>query len=171
MSNIMLVKLQEKHFEKLFKFELENKGYFEEMVPSRGDDYYNLETFIQRNKALIDEQDQGLSYFYLIMNQEGVVLGRMNLVDIEQPKRRGHVGYRVGKAYTGKGIANKALRILLDTTNQLGIRQISAKTTTINIASRKILEKNEFQYIETAKDEFKMNGHLSSFIYYRWEKS
>lgn len=105
------------------------------------------------------------------MNQEGVVLGRMNLVDIEQPKRRGHVGYRVGKAYTGKGIANKALRILLDTTNQLGIRQISAKTTTINIASRKILEKNEFQYIETAKDEFKMNGHLSSFIYYRWEKS
>lgn len=171
MSNIMLVKLQEKHFEKLFKFELENKGYFEEMVPSRGDDYYNLETFIQKNKALIDEQDQGLSYFYLIMNQEGVVLGRMNLVDIEQPKRRGHVGYRVGKAYTGKGIANKALRILLDTTNQLGIRQISAKTTTINIASRKILEKNEFQYIETAKDEFKMNGHLSSFIYYRWEKS
>ncbi|MGO1677813.1 MAG: GNAT family N-acetyltransferase, partial [Ruoffia tabacinasalis] len=79
------------------------------MVPSRGDDYYNLETFIQRNKALIDEQDQGLSYFYLIMNQEGVVLGRMNLVDIEQPKRRGHVGYRVGKAYTEKGIANKAL--------------------------------------------------------------
>lgn len=171
MSNIMLVKLQEKHFEKLFKFELENRGYFEEMVPSRGDDYYNLETFIQRNKALIDEQDQGLSFFYLIMNQEGVVLGRMNLVDIEQPKRRGHVGYRVGKAYTGKGIANKALRILLDTTNQLGIRQISAKTTTINIASRKILEKNEFQYIETAKDEFKMNGHLLSFIYYRWEKS
>ena len=48
----MLVKLQEKHFEKLFKFELENRGYFEEMVPSRGDDYYNLETFIQRNKAL-----------------------------------------------------------------------------------------------------------------------
>lgn len=51
MSNIMLVKLQEKHFEKLFKFELENRGYFEEMVPSRGDDYYDLETFIQRNKA------------------------------------------------------------------------------------------------------------------------
>lgn len=89
------------------------------------------------------------------MNQEGVVLGRMNLVDIEQPKRRGHVGYRVGKAYTGKGIANKALRILLDTTNQLGIRQISAKTTTINIASRKILEKNEFNILKQPKMNLK----------------
>lgn len=46
----MLVKLQEKHFEKLFKFELENRGYFEEMVPSRGDDYYNLEHLYKETK-------------------------------------------------------------------------------------------------------------------------
>ena len=170
MKNIIIEKLQDEDFEKLFEFELENRAYFEEMVPSRGDDYYNFETFKQRNKALMNEQGQGLSYFYLIKNKEGLVLGRMNLVDIEKAKGLGHIGYRVGKSYTGKGIANKTLKLLLETSAQLGLRRISAKTTTNNIASQKILEKNGFQYIATADEEFKMNGQLLSFVYYMWEK-
>ena len=168
--NIIIEKLQDEDLEKLFEFELENRAYFEEMVPDRGEDYYNFETFKQRNKALINEQDQGLSYFYLIKSEEGLVLGRMNLVDIEKSKGLGHIGYRVGKAYIGKGIANKALKLLLETAGQLGIRQISAKTTTNNIASQKVLGKNGFQYIATADEEFKMNGQLLSFVYYIWEK-
>ena len=170
MSNIIIEKLQDKDLENLFEFELENRAYFEEMVPSRGDDYYNFETFKQRNKALMDEQDQGLSYFYLIKNKKGLVLGRMNLVDIEKSIGLGHIGYRVGKAYTGKGIANRALNLLLETTLPLSIRQISAKTTTNNIASQKILEKNGFHYIKTADEEFIMHGQLLSFVYYLWEK-
>lgn len=170
MTNIVIKKLQDEDLEKLFEFELENRAYFEEMVPSRGDDYYNFEIFKQRNKALIDEQAQGLSYFYLIRNKEGLILGRMNLVDIEMSQARGHVGYRVGKAYTGKGIANIALNLLLETTTELGIRRISAKTTTNNIASQKILEKNGFQYVATADEEFKMNGRSLSFVFYVWER-
>ncbi|CAH2717349.1 hypothetical protein BACCIP111895_04541 [Neobacillus rhizosphaerae] len=104
---IMIEKLHAKDVEKLFEFELENRAFFEEMVPSRGDDYYNFETFKHRNKALMDEQAQELIYLYLIKNKEGFILGRMNLVDIEKSQGLGHIGYRVGKAYTGKGIANK----------------------------------------------------------------
>lgn len=168
--DITLEKLQEKDFEKLFEFELENRAYFEEMVPSRGDDYYNFEIFKQRNKALINEQNQGLSYFFLIKNKEGTVLGRINVVDIEKSKGLGHIGYRVGKAFTGKGIANRTLKLLLELTPQLGITQILAKTTTNNIASQKVLEKNGFRYIATDAEEFKMNGQLVSFVYYQWEK-
>lgn len=170
MTNILIKKLQDEDLEKLFEFELENRAYFEGMVPSRGDDYYNFEIFKQRNTALIDEQAQGLSYFYLIKNKEGLILGRMNLVDIEMSQALGHIGYRVGKAYTGKGIANIALNLLLETTTELGIRQISAKTTTNNIASQRILVKNGFLYVSTADEEFKMNGQSLSFVFYVWEK-
>ena len=168
--DIAIKKLQEEDLEKLYEFELENRAYFEEMVPSRGDNYYNLETFKQRNKDLMDEQAQGLSHFYLIRNKEGLILERMNLVDIEKSKGLGHIGYRVGKAYTGKGIANRALNLLLETTTELDIRQISAKITTNNIASQRILEKNGFQYIATANESFEMNGQFLSFVYYVWEK-
>jgi ribosomal-protein-alanine N-acetyltransferase len=166
----MIEKLHAKDFEKLFEFELENRAFFEEMVPSRGDDYYNFETFKQRNKALMDEQAQELIYLYLIKNKEGLILGRMNLVDIEKSEGLGHIGYRVGKAYTGKGIANKALKLLLETTSKLGLKQISAKTTTNNIASQKVLEKNGFKYIAKGNEEFLMNGQLLSFVNYFWEK-
>lgn len=170
MMDITIKKLHDVDFEKLFEFELENRTYFEEMVPSRGDDYYNFETFKKRNKALLDEQSQGLSYYYLIKSKDGLILGRMNLVDIEKSQGLGHIGYRVGKAYIGKGIAKIALKLLLEATSKLGIKQISAKTTVNNIASQKVLEKNDFKYIATSDEEFSMNGQILSFVYYNWVK-
>lgn len=43
--NIFIEKLHMTDAEDLFNFELENRIYFEEMVPTRGDEYYNPETF------------------------------------------------------------------------------------------------------------------------------
>ncbi|WP_042221633.1 GNAT family N-acetyltransferase [Oceanobacillus manasiensis] len=170
MTDIIIERLQGADFKTLFEFELENRAYFEEMVPNRGDDYYNFDIFKLKNKSLMDEQDQGLSYFYLIKDKEGLILGRMNVVDIDKSTGLGHIGYRVGKAHTGKGIANRALNLLLENTPLLGIRQILAKTTTNNIASQKVLEKSGFQYVASDDEQFKMNGQLLSFVYYRWEK-
>lgn len=167
--DIIIEKLQRKDLEELYEFELENRAYFEEMVPSRGDDYYNFEMFKQKNIDLLDEQAKGLSYFYLIKNKEGLILGRINFTDIEKLEGLGHIGYRVGKTFTGKGVANRALNLLLAETTNLGIRKISAKTTTNNIASQKVLEKSGFQYISTAIETFKMNGQHLSFVYYVWE--
>ncbi|RUL47279.1 GNAT family N-acetyltransferase [Lysinibacillus antri] len=161
---ITLELLNRDDFEKLYEFELENRAYFEEMVPSRGEDYYHLDTFIKNNNALLIEQAQGISYLYLIKDLNGVIVGRTNLVDIDKAQGSGHVGYRVGKAYTGKGIANNALALLLEKTYQLGIKQIFAKTTTHNIASQRVLEKNGFSHIQTEQEHW--NGE--SFVQYRW---
>ena len=168
--DIIIEKLQYADAENLFEFELENRDYFEEMVPSRGDDYYNFETFKKKHHALLDEQVQGLSYFYLIKNKNGLILGRINLVDIDKSQNLGHVGYRVGKVYTGKGIASKALKILIKTMSKQGIKQLLAKTTTNNIASQKVLEKNGFMHAVISTDEFKMNGQSLKFVYYMWTR-
>lgn len=170
MKSIIIKKLQVEDFDKLFEFELENRGYFEEMVPSRGDDYYNFEIFRQRNKILIDEQAQGLSYYYLIKDKEGTILGRINLVDIEKSEGISHIGYRVGKAYAGKGIAKIALGLLLKDTAKLNVKRILAKTTTNNMASQKVLEKSGFKHVTTDKQKFKMNGQFLSFVHYVWEE-
>lgn len=166
--NIKITKLQESDFEKLFVFERENRAYFEEMVPSRGDGYYNFETFIKRNKALLDEQAEGLSFFYLIIDETGQILGRMNLVDIDKKECLGHLGYRVGEKHTGKGIAHTALNLLLINMDQEGIKQVVAKTTTNNIASQRVLEKSGFVYVTTGDEAFEMNGVSVKFVYYKW---
>ncbi|WP_026690454.1 GNAT family N-acetyltransferase [Alteribacter aurantiacus] len=166
--NIKLEELQAADAEDLYQFERDNRDYFETMVPSRGEDYYNVETFKTRLESLLDEQSKGQSYYYLIKNEDGLILGRMNLVDIDRSDHSAHIGYRVGKSYTGKGIAYRALELLLETLNKREVNQILAKTTTTNIGSKKVLEKNGFKHIETSDETFLMNGKKMTFVYYKW---
>lgn len=69
-----------------------------------------------------------------------------------------------GQAHIGKGIASKALKILVETVTDEDVKQIKAKTTTNNIASQRVLEKNGFERI--GSEEFEMNGQRLSFVCY-----
>ncbi|WP_416145609.1 GNAT family N-acetyltransferase [Planococcus koreensis] len=160
--------LQEVDAQELFDFEIKNRGFFERMVPGRGDDYYIWESFIKRHQALLDEQVSGLSHFYLIKDTAGKIVGRINLVDIDQTIGTAELGFRVGEAFVGKGIGNKALRLMLST--DLDIKQITAKTTTVNKASQKVLQNNGFAQTAIGEEEFEMNGQKMKFIHYLWKK-
>ncbi|AZU62432.1 GNAT family N-acetyltransferase [Neobacillus mesonae] len=166
--DIVIEKLDSTDEKDLYKFEFENRTFFEEMVPTRGDDYYKPEFFNIRHESLLEEQAKGISNFYLIKDQNGSILGRINLVDIDESYKIGHLGYRVGQQHTGKGVATKALKLLLETVIELGIKQVKAKTTTDNIASQKVLEKNGFERTETGDKEFEMNGQKLQFVHYIW---
>ncbi|MEK5175655.1 GNAT family N-acetyltransferase [Heyndrickxia sp. FSL W8-0496] len=166
--DITIEKLKDEDAKKLYEFELDNRGFFEKMVPSRGEDYYNFENFKIRHKELLDEQALGLSYFYLIKNKKGSILGRMNLVDIDKVKQLGHIGYRVAEECSGKGVASIALKLLLESIDTKGIKKLLAKTTDINVASQKVLEKNGFKFIETSDEEFTFNGQRVKFLFYMW---
>ncbi|MGH8495184.1 MAG: GNAT family N-acetyltransferase [Gammaproteobacteria bacterium] len=69
---------------------------------------------------------------------DGNVAG--NIVSFEQSGEP-HVGYWIGKPYWGKGIATRALSILID---QLGARTLYAHVAKHNIASIRVLEKCGF---------------------------
>lgn len=166
--NIFIEKLCSNDEESLYRFELENRSFFEEMVPTRGDDYYKPEVFKIRHDSLLEEQLKGVSFFYLIKDENGSILGRINLVDIDETQNIGHLGYRIGRQHTGKGVAGKALNLLVETVTKLGIKQIDAKTTTNNIASQKVLEKNGFALTKTSDEEVEMNGQKLKFINYTW---
>lgn len=162
--NIFIEKLHVADEENLFNFEFENRTFFEEMVPTRGDEFYNSENFKKIHETLLEEQVNEDSYFYLIKDSERSIVGRINLVDIEKSDKIGYLGYRVGQAHTGKGIANKALKLLIETVTGK-VKEIKAKTTTNNIASQRVLEKNGFERIESS-EEFEMNGQMLKFVYY-----
>lgn len=74
----------------------------------------------------------------------------------------------MGQIHTGKGVAKKALKLLLNTIVDLDIKEVKAKTTTNNIASQKVLEQNGFEHTETSDKEFEMNGQMLKFINYTW---
>lgn len=164
--NLLIEQLNALDAESLYAFEVENRVFFEEMVPTRGDDYYNFESFKIRHESLLEEQAEGISYFYLIKDGNGSILGRINLVDIDKNHKTGHLGYRVGQVHTGKGIAKKALEFFLDVVKERGLQEVKAKTTTNNIASQKVLESNGFSNTATSYEEFEMNGQKLKFVSY-----
>jgi len=164
---ISINSLQESDAEELFKFEKNNKLFFEQMVPSRGEDYYNFDTFKIRHRELLAEQQENKSKFYLMRDHAGTIIGRINLVDLDTTNNIAEVGYRVGKEYGGKGIGAKALKLLLET--EVSVKKIKAKTTTNNIASQRVLEKNGFKQVCIDDDEFEMNGQKLQFIDYLLE--
>lgn len=169
--NILIEKLRATDEESLYKFELENRNFFEKMVPTRGDDYFKFEIFKRRHEEILDEQAEGVSYYYLIKDEKGSILGRINLVNIDRFQKNGDLGYRVGQQHTGKGIAKRALKLLLEILIDQEIKQVKAKTTTNNIASQKVLESNGFKLIRSSDEEFEMNGQQLKFVYYTWSNS
>lgn len=165
---LSITKLEDSDVEELYTFEMENRLFFEEMVPSRGEDYYQFETFTVRHQALLAEQQDEKSQFYLIRDNLGGIVGRINLIDIDTTNYVAEVGFRVGKEYVGKGIGTAAVNLLLKTA--VHVKKIRAKTTTTNRASQKILEKNGFKQICISDELFEMNGQKLRFIHYLWER-
>lgn len=152
--------------EALYAFELKNRTYFEQSIPSRGNDYYLFEIFKQRHASLLQEQREGTSFFYLIKDVGGEILGRINLVDRDVTTKRAELGYRIGQNHAGKGIAKEAVRLLIKQCTKLDIEEIQAKTTDGNIASQKVLTGNGFRQENTAV-EVEMNGQRMMLIQFK----
>ncbi|WP_349409625.1 GNAT family N-acetyltransferase [Pseudalkalibacillus sp. SCS-8] len=165
---IRIEKLKTTDAEELYTFELENRAFFEEMVPTRGEDYYKPAFFQERHTSLIEEQEQSSSRFYLIKDQAGSILGRINVV-LDESRMNADIGYRIGRAHTGKGIAKQALNLVLQDLIPNDVKHVHAKTTSTNIASQKILEKNGFEYVGMDDKCFEMNGQEMKFVTYTWK--
>ena len=63
-------------------------------------------------------------------------------------------------------MAQKALQLLIELTKNLGVKQLSAKTTSNNIASQKVLKKNGFKQVSTIREEVVMKGNSLEFIHF-----
>lgn len=119
----------------LYAFECANRTHFERSVPSRGNAYYEPESFHQALQQLLSEQTNGDGYYYLIWRDDTIV-GRLNVHHIDADT--GEVGYRVGAEHGGHGYAKAALRQLL-TFELPGFNRLRAETTSDNVASQHVL--------------------------------
>jgi ribosomal-protein-alanine N-acetyltransferase len=157
---ITLELLNLQNAQEIYDFEIRNREYFEESLPSRGDEYYKPEVFNKITRELIDEQNQGECFMYVIRDEVGKMVGRVNFSSIEDGKvKSAELGYRIGKDDNGKGIATEAVRIALKVGfEEHKFARIDAGTASENIASQRVLEKNGFVLIEKVENYIEVNG-------------
>jgi ribosomal-protein-alanine N-acetyltransferase len=135
-----LQRLRSDHASAVLAFEVANRAYFAASINDRGDEFY--EQFSERHRALLAEQDAGVSAFYVLVDGDGTVVGRFNLYDLVDGTAV--VGYRVAEQVAGRGVATSTVRTLCRLAAENGLRTLKAMTSNENVASQRVLEKAGF---------------------------
>jgi len=136
-----LQRLRADHASAVLAFELANRAYFAAFVSDRGDKFYDQ--FTERHNALLAEQEAGICACYVLVAEDGSVLGRFNLYDIEDGTA--DLGYRVAQHVAGHGVTTATVRELCRlAAAQYGLRTLRAAVTHENVASQKVLAKAGF---------------------------
>ncbi|MDG6106760.1 GNAT family N-acetyltransferase [Dactylosporangium aurantiacum] len=131
-----LRRLDAGHAPAVLAFELANRAYFAASISDRGDDFFDR--FAERHDAALAEQAAGTCACYVLVGDDGAVLGRFNLYDIDG--RAAQLGYRVAQHVAGRGVATATVRQLCRlAATRHGLRTLRAACSHQNAASRKVL--------------------------------
>lgn len=155
-----LQRLRADHAPALLAFERENRAYFAKHVPDRGDAYFT--DFDARHASLLAEQAAGTCHFHVLVDGEGAVVGRVNLVDVADGEAE--LGYRIAETATGRGLATEAVRRVCGlAATDYGLRALRAATDVDNAGSRAVLVRAGFVVV----GEVDVDGQGRTEVRYR----
>lgn len=128
--------LRADHALAVLAFETANRGYFAASISDRGDEYF--EHFTERHNALLAEQEAGVGAYYVLVDEDGSVLGRFNLGFVAEGVAE--LGYRVAQHVAGHGVATATVRDICSlAAARHGVSTLRAATARGNVASQRVL--------------------------------
>ncbi len=154
-----LQRLRADHAVAVLAFERTNRAYFAAAVSDRGDDYF--EQFRAQFDALLAEQEAGIAAYHVLVDDDGSVMGRFNLIFVGDGTAE--LGYRVAQHVAGRGVATATVRELCGlAASRYGLRRLRAATAEGNAASRKVLVNAGFVPVGPA-DPDHLGGKLGTW--------
>lgn len=136
-----LQRLRPDHEGAVLRFERANRDYFAASISDRGDEFF--EHYAERHRELLADQEAGKRAFYVLVADDGAVIGRFNLAFVENAVAE--LGYRVAERVAGQGVATAGVRELCRLAASChGVRVLKAAASSENLASQKVLLKAGF---------------------------
>ena len=131
-----LQRLHSGHAPAVLAFEVTNRSYFAAFISDRGDEFFDQ--FPGQHRAMLAEQEAGAGAYYVLVTEDGSVLGRFNLYAIKDGTAE--LGYRVAQHVAGRGLATATVRELCQLApGRHGLHTLRAATSRENTASQKVL--------------------------------
>lgn len=149
------------HARPLERFELANRAFFAARVGDRGDDFF--EHFADRLAVRAGECRAGTSLYFVIVDAEGDVLGRVNISDVDRPDLT-ELGFRIAEHAQGRGLATTGVLDALQIAAARGVRTVKARVSVANVGSRRVLERCGF--VPTGRTDAP-RGWSETFLGYR----
>ena len=144
-----LQRLRADHADAVLEFEKENRSYFAASITDRGDEFFDR--FEEILRARLAEQHAGEGAYHVLVDDDGSVLGRFNLIFTRDGNGTAELGYRVAERAAGQGVATAAVRELSRlAATRYGLRTLRAATSDANVASQRVLINNGFVAVGAA---------------------
>ncbi|SPT49313.1 GNAT family N-acetyltransferase [Actinomadura madurae] len=136
-----------------------NREYLRPWEPERDDAYYTVEGQRDNLHDLVEAYAAGEMWPAVIVADDQVA-GRITLNNVLRgPLQSCFVGYWVARAHAGRGVATEALRQALDVAfGALRLHRVEAFTRVDNHASQRVLERNRFTPVGTARRHIHLDG-------------
>lgn len=145
-----LQQLRADHASAVLAFERENRAFFAASVSDRGDAFFD--GFDARFEESVAEQQDGRCAFFVLVDDDGSVIGRFNLREIGGGSA--DLGYRVAERAGGRGLATATVRQLCHlAAERFALRTLRAAVSTTNVASQRVLAKAGFVEVGPAEPE------------------
>ena len=145
----------------LLAFEQANRAWFERHIDRRPDDFYSIDGVQAHVAQFLDEHAQGRMHPCVIVGENGELIGRANLKDIDRQLGVAEVGYRIGEQQAGKGLATAALRFLISLAqDEWQLASLCAYAIDGNAASIRVLERCGFVQGRAVRDIAMVEGKV-----------
>jgi [ribosomal protein S5]-alanine N-acetyltransferase len=146
-----------------------NRDFLAPWEPVRGEDYFTVVGQRAVIRRVLEQHEQGSTLPHVITDDSDRVVGRITLNEIVRgPFQSCNLGYWVGAADNGRGLAGAAVRDILRVAFvELGLHRIQAGTLLGNVGSQRVLERNGFVRFGVAPSYLNIAGDWQDHALYQ----
>lgn len=155
--------------EKYLSYVLRNNKHIASSAPNtvkRVIDRDSSKLFIEDRMALAEKKE---CFTFLLFDQTTtLMIAQIIIFHIDWTIPKGELGYHIDSNWQGKGITSRFVEIVSEYAfNQLGFNKLFMRTQDVNIASKRIAEKNNFIQEGLLRKDFRNNkNELVDVIYF-----
>jgi [ribosomal protein S5]-alanine N-acetyltransferase len=142
MVQIRTLQLNDK--QRLHEFEVTNRAWFEQFIPPRNSSLYTPDGTEEHIIECLTKYIQQIYHPNVLVDAQGNIIGRANLIDIDKAAQCCKIGYRIAQHHVGTGLATMAVAELKVLAQQWGVLTLNAYVSVENPASARVLEKSRF---------------------------
>ncbi len=146
-----------------------NRRFLAPWEPERNEGYFTEAAQRAGLEQALTEYAAGRHVPWGIADQEGQLVGRININDIVRGAfQSGHLGYWVSEDANGRGVASSAVaEVLTLAFGTLGLHRLQAGTLRHNLGSQRVLERNGFVAFGVAADYLRIAGQWQDHVLYQ----
>lgn len=170
-NRLTLKVIDETFAERVLVYYQRNKDFLKKWEPTRGEEFFQLETHINQLKSDMSKINAGEAFRVWIFSKEDreltKVLGSIGLSNIVRGCFHScHLGYKLEHDEINKGLMTEALQAIITFVFQeLQLHRIEANIIPTNHASLRVVEKLGFYHEGLAIKYLKINGVWEDHIH------